>query len=207
MAPVRTGDLSASVAVLGLLVERSDTTAGIKIRLAEQFPDAHWAGTAVENNLLSLARRDHVRLVRKGHKPALNRYEATVGGAAHFRRWVRETAMVPPVLRDALQGKLMFSEPNDLRGLVATVREEEEACRQRYAAAHRCWVRARARRPRPPVRNEGWETLVREVQIADEANVWGLMVTRLQRLRQGLEALLEEVSSAPTGAARGVADG
>lgn len=208
MARIRTGDLSASVAVLGLLVEQPDTTAGIKIRLEDRFPDAHWAGAAVENNLTSLIKQEHVRLVKQGHRPALDRYEATSYGIAHFRRWVRETAIVPPVSRDALQGKLMFSEPDDLRGLIATVRDEEEACRRRYADAHRRLVRARAHgEPGPPADEGDWATLLGDVQVADEVNLWGSMVTRLRRLRQALEGLPVEVPSASAADVRGVADG
>jgi hypothetical protein len=65
---------------------------------------------------------------------SLDSYEATSEGVAQVRTWIRESAVVPPVLRDSLQGKLAFSrEEQDLLGLLKTVREEEDAYARRYA--------------------------------------------------------------------------
>ncbi|HEY2202386.1 MAG TPA: hypothetical protein VGH56_10875 [Solirubrobacteraceae bacterium] len=193
MPSPRTGDLSASKAVLGLLVEQPDTVAGVGVRLAQRFPHARWSRSAVYTNLPSLVKQQHVRLVKEGHKPALNRYEATATGVAHFRGWLRESATVPPVLRDALQGKLEFSQREDLLALIETVRQEEEACGQKYAAAHRRFRKARELSHRPTEQATDWEEMVRRVQVADEAKVWGLQVRRLQDLLEELEGLLEEI--------------
>jgi DNA-binding PadR family transcriptional regulator len=179
--------------VLGLLVEQPDTVAGVGVRLVQRFPHARWSRSAVYTNLPSLVRQQHVRLVKEGHRPALNRYEATATGVAHFREWVRESAAVPPVLRDALQGKLAFSEREDLLALIETVRQEEEACRQKYATAHRRFLKARQLTHRSAGNDADWETMVRRVQVADEAKVWGLMVRRLQDLLEELEGLLGEI--------------
>jgi hypothetical protein len=49
MPPTRTGELSASMAVLCLVVEQTDTVAGVGVRLARKFPDAWWSRNAAHN--------------------------------------------------------------------------------------------------------------------------------------------------------------
>jgi hypothetical protein len=110
------------------------------------------------------------------------------------------------VLRDSLQAKLEFlREEEDLLGLLETVREEEDAYARRYAEAHRGDVRARQARRRLRARGKraSLVDLVRDVKLADEAAVWGLMVKRLERLRENLEDALDELQ----GPASGPADG
>jgi hypothetical protein len=52
MAPSRSGEMSASMAVLCLLVDKSpDTTSSLGVRLAKQFPDARWSRSVAHNNM------------------------------------------------------------------------------------------------------------------------------------------------------------
>ncbi len=197
MPPSRTGDLSASMAVLGLVVEQPDTVASVGVRLGERFPRAHFSRNAAHNNLPSLVRQGFVRVVAEGPEPSLDRYEATSEGIVHFQKWVRGSAAVPPALRDALQGKLEFSTRDDLLGLLETVCEEEDACAREYAVAHRHANVARRFRHRLPRRQMDLSERLRGIQIVDEANLWSLMTQRLRRLREELEELLEEIEAAP----------
>lgn len=208
MASNRIGEMSASMAVLCLLVESPDTTASLGVRLVKQFPDARWSRSAAHNNMESLAKQGFISLVKKGPpgRSSLDSYEATHEGVTQARRWIRESAVIPPVLRDSLQAKLEFSrEEEDLLGLLETVREEEDAYARRYAEAHRGDVRARQARRRLRARGKraSLVDLMRDVKLSDEAAVWGLMVKRLERLRENLEDALDELQ----GPASGPADG
>ncbi len=198
MAPIRPGEMSASMAVLCLLVDRPDTTSSLGIRLAKQFPDARWSRNVAHNNMDSLAKQGLIRLVKKGPAgtSSLDSYEATSDGVVQVRTWIRESAVVPPVLRDSLQGKLAFSrEEQDVLGLLETVREEEDAFASRYAEAHREDVKARHARRRLRARGiqAGLADRVRDVKVSDEAAWWGLMMKRLERLREKLETVLDEL--------------
>jgi hypothetical protein len=206
MASNRLGEMSASMAVLCLLVESPDTTASLGIRLAKQFPDARWSRNAAHKNMESLAKQGLIHLVKKGPpgKSSLDSYEATSNGVAQVQTWIRESAVVPPVLRDSLQGKLEFSrEEKDLLGLLETVREEEDACARRYADAHRADVRARQARRRLRARGirANLVDLMHEVKLSDEAVWWSLMVKRLERLRENLEDVLDELQRPVSGSA------
>ncbi len=197
MRPSRTRDLSASIVVLGLVVERPDTIAGVGVRLVERFPRAYFSRNAAHNNLPSLADQGLVRMVERGPERSLDRYEATPSGAAHFQRWVRESAARPPALRDALQGKLVFSGHGDLLALLKTVCEEEDACAREYAVAHRHASAARRLRHRSAGGPVDLGARLRGIRIVDEANMWSLMAQRLRRLREELEELLEEIEASP----------
>jgi hypothetical protein len=200
MAPSRSGEMSASMAVLCLLVESTDTTSSLGIRLARQslMRGGRAASRTTTWTVDSLAKQGLIRLVKKGPAgtSSLDSYEATSEGVAQVRTWIRESAVVPPVLRDSLQGKLAFSrEEQDLLGLLKTVREEEDAYARRYADAHREDVKARHARRRLRARGirAGLVDLVHDVRVSDEAAWWGLMMKRLERLREKLEVVLDEI--------------
>jgi len=194
----RSGDLSASMAILGLLVQQPDTAAGIGIRLTELFPRAHWSRTTVHKNLPSLAKQRLVRLVSEGSEPALDRYEATAEGIIRFGQWVHQSTTLPPTVRDALQARLPFVELDGLMSLIEMVRRSEDAHRMEYAAAQgRVKTITRSmRRSRGAV---DWRAKLQFIQSGDEAMMLALMVRRLQRLGDELETLLEECSTAGRG--------
>lgn len=193
MARTRTGELSASIAVLGLVIDQPDTVAGIGIRLTEVFPHGRWSPNAAHGNLPSLAEQGYVRLVQEGAKPSLNRFEATPEGLAHFRKWVRASTGLPPVLRDAFQAKLKFVELDELQELIASVRKAEDAYASEYAAAHGRVQGAK----RPPRRGEaaedGWRAKLKTIQMVDEMTLWAVMADRTRRLGDELEELYEGV--------------
>jgi hypothetical protein len=183
MSRSRSGELTASMAILGLVVQQPDTVAGIGLRLPERFPRASFARSAAHNNLPSLARQGLVRVVKHGPEPSLDRYEATPDGAARFRAWLRASSAAPPALRDALHAKLEFSERSDLKLLIGAIQEEEQACVSEYGAAHARLLAARRTAADPA----DWRAVVGGALRADEAMLWGMRARRLQRLREHLE--------------------
>jgi hypothetical protein len=173
--------------VLGLFVEQPDTVGGIGIRVSQRFPDAHWARSLVYGCVPSLLRQDYVGLVTRGRTRALDRYGATSSGVAHFDKWVRESAVVPPVSRDALLGKLVFSARGDLPelipALIGTVRAELEGCAQKYKQVHHRHQEARGLRHRSGEVAAAWEELV----LSYEAKLWEKEVELRQELLDDLE--------------------
>lgn len=187
------GDPTPQMMVLGLVIQRQDTVAGLARRLADQFASARFPRASAYNNLPRLAGKGYVRLVEKGPpgEPTRDRYEATPEGIERFRRWLSSTEL-PPIVRDTLQCKLELLAREDLSALVRLVREEEEA----YTVA--CdTARARVLREQRSKRAQGesadWRLRVRSIQNKDEATLWGMMSKRLERLGDELEQLLDDI--------------
>jgi DNA-binding PadR family transcriptional regulator len=178
--------------VLGLVVQQPDSVAGVARRLADQFASARFPKTSAHNNLPSLAEKGYVRLVAAGEKSTLDRYEATPEGVELLRAWLRRTEL-PLAVRDVLQCKLELIEHEDLAALVQIVREEEDAYTSAHDMAHSRMLRERRswRAHDGPV---DWHTRLRAIQTKDEVNLWGLMSQRVERLREALEKLLDEMS-------------
>jgi DNA-binding PadR family transcriptional regulator len=191
------GDLPVSMAILGLLVEQPDTGSGLGARLDARFPRGAWPRNAVHGALPGLLREDAIRVVSQhpSDKRSLHGYEATDCGVAKLRDWIRTSVTLPPSLRDELQGKLLFATEDDLRVLVGELSILETACVAEYAAARNRRDQASRLRQRltKQGRPPGWAMRIREVQLADEAIVWGQRVKRLQELREHIEDLLQEV--------------
>jgi DNA-binding PadR family transcriptional regulator len=199
MAPPRKGDLTASMAILGLVVQKTDTVNGLGVRLIERFPHAQWSRSVAHNSLPSLEKQGLVRMVDRGAERALDRYEATDEGIGEFREWLRTSSAAPLALRDAVHAKLEFAEERDVPDLILAIREEEEACAREFAAASsRLNVQWQLRRLGPPgggERRSGETDLggrVRHALMTDEAMLWGMRARRLRRLRQELEDTVEE---------------
>jgi DNA-binding PadR family transcriptional regulator len=199
MPTFSSGELTPRMMVLGLVIQQRDTVAGVDRRLADQFASARFSRGSAHKNLPSLAEKGYVRLVRKGppDEPTLDCYEATPKGVELLRGWLRHTEM-PPAIRDALQCKLEFLEREDLAALIQLVREEEYAytCACDIARS-RVLREQRSRRAREmPV---DWRVRLGGIRSKDEATLWGLMSQRLERLRDELEELFDEISEGVVG--------
>jgi hypothetical protein len=182
-----------SMAVLGLLVEQPDTVAGVGFRLVERFPDARWSRSAVYGCVPSLVKQEHALLVRQGRKPPLNRYGATSSGVAYFREWMQESPVVPPVSRDALHGKLMFSTRADLLALIETVRAELDACKQKYADVHRSSLQAVQLGRGSPASGAGGDAAMLRIALAHQAKLWEMEVRRRRDLLEDLQGICSEL--------------
>lgn len=197
MPPARSGELSASMAILGLVIQEADTAAGVGARLVDRFPHARWSRSVAHNDLPSLARQGLVHLVERGAKPSLDRYEATPDGVEQFQGWLRSSTMGPPTLRDALSAKLAFSEEHDLPGLLDAIREEERICIAEFEAAQMRLGAARRLGRLGPANGSDWEGRVQSAILTDEAMMWGQRAKRLQCLRQELEEPYENEFDLP----------
>jgi DNA-binding PadR family transcriptional regulator len=199
MAPPRKGDLTASMAILGLVVQKTDTVNSLGARLVERFPHAQWSRSVAHNSLPSLEKQGLVRLVEHGAERALDRYEATGAGIDEFRDWLRASSAAPLALRDAVHAKLELAEEEDVPDLIAAIREEEEACAREFAAASsRLNVEWRFKRIGPAgVAGSEPGALdlrgrVKRALMTDEAMLWGMRARRLRRLRRELEDTVED---------------
>lgn len=197
----RTGEMSSSMAVLGLVVQQPDTIAGVAYRLSETFPHAYWSPAAAHSNMRSLGTQGLLHVIKEGSGPTLDLYEATSLGVAEFYGWLVQSSAAPPALRDALQGRLEFIERNGLPALVEMVRRDERMFTREYAAAHKRWkqftsTRFRAGQDAP---EEVFRRELKVVQMADEADLWALQARRLRQLGGRLEGVLERASGGSLG--------
>lgn len=192
MAKTRPGDATASMAILGLLIQQPDTISGVGVRLTETFPTASWSRSIAHNGIPSLKKQGLVRLVEEGAKASLGRYEATPQGADAFRGWLRASLAVPLALLDALQLKLGLAGDEDLPYLALAVKEQEEvSARQSEAAQLRL---NQARRKQPSLSRAQSAMMIYEVAV------WSQARSRLHRLREALEG---EADAGPPGGGDG----
>lgn len=181
--------------MLALIVQQPDTTSNLGTRLGKKFPQARWSRNAAHNNIPSLAKQGLVRLVAKGAKSSLDRYEATPEGVARFRQWVRGLAMEPPVARDSVQGMLRFSKLEDLPAIIRAVRAEEDHCASEFGKAHAEEIKARL----PLISQEkelDYDVKIERILLADEAAFWGGVSARRKRLREQLALIVAELNLA-----------
>jgi DNA-binding PadR family transcriptional regulator len=198
----RTGEMSSSMAVLGLVVQRPDTIAGVAFRLSETFPRAYWSPGAAHSNMPNLAKQGLLSVVQKGPEPTLDRYEATAKGIAEFSEWMVRSISLPPALRDGLQAKLEFIELGDPVALLRMVREAQRGCRLEYAEAHKRWrtfTNLESRHAREDLTpDEMLSHGLKGIQLMDEVMLWGTQAKRLTSLYDQLEGLLERVDLSST---------
>ena len=191
--------MSASMAVLGLVVQRPDTIAGVAFRLSETFPRARWSPGAAHSNMPNLAKQGLLRVSQEGPEPTLDRYEATPRGIEEFRQWLARSSSLPLALRDGLQAKLEFIEFDELAGFIQTVRKAEHDCRSEYAAAHGRWKAFGSLGLPDSTTEQPLRHKLKSVQLVDEVMLWGAQAKRLASLRSQLEALLAETSGSSGG--------
>ncbi len=165
--------------ILGLVIRRPDSASGVALRLTEELPRSQWSRSIAHNTLPSLAKQGFVRLVEKGSKSSLDRYEATEEGVDEFRGWLRESVAVAPALRDVLHATLTLVGDEDLPWLVEAIQDQEEACRQRAEQALRRHNEARRKRL--------LGSRARNAMMIYEVVLWNQTAKRLARLRKDLE--------------------
>src|SRR5580704_80295 len=179
MARSRRGDLSASMAILGLLIQQSDTASGLALRIEKEFRSMRWSKSIAHSTVPSLAKQGFVRLIEKGAKDSLDRYEVTREGVEEFRGWLRESVAVPPAFRDVLHAKLALVGDEDLPWVVEAIKDQEELCQQQ---AEKAQVRLNEARREGLLKSRALSAM-----MTDEVRLWRQAVGRLQRLREDLE--------------------
>lgn len=188
------GELSASVAILGLLVEQPDCTAGVSRRLAERYPRARFARNAAHSIIPSLERQGLVQVVDGSEGRSRREYEITRQGVEDFQAWKRTSPTQPPPLRDALRAKLEQADgEEELAALIEVVASEEELCAAECDAAHARLAASRRRRRARASEGDDWLSRLDLVLLADETVIWAARAERLQRLRASLERMVHGI--------------
>jgi len=186
------GELSASMAVLGLVIEEPRDASSVAQRLSERFRPARFAPSTAHMTLPRLEAQGFVRRAPVNGS-SHQRYEATEEGVERFRSWLRTSPTGPPALREALHARIELSQPGDLEQLIEITDRERRTCEREYAAA-----RGRVEEARQVARLNGsdgdWSALVRDVVMVDEAMIWAYRAARLERLHGRLETLSNRLS-------------
>lgn len=186
MSTRRTGELTASIAMLGLLVQQPDTIASLAGRLAERFPNECWSRSSVHKNMPSLVSRGLVRARRHG-QGTIEVYEVTEAGFEQFRQWLRRSSEELPALRDAVRARLELAEQDDLPMLLAAINEETAICIEQYETLRgRYAMECRLGRMGLGAERD-FRARVKAALLVDEIILWGSRIKRLQRLRRELE--------------------
>jgi DNA-binding PadR family transcriptional regulator len=187
------GGVTPRMLVLGLVIQQEDTVAGVDRRLADQFASACFTPGSAHKNLPSLAAAGYVRLSRPGpsDEPTMGVYAGTPGGVEVHRRWLIHRER-PLGIRDALNCKLEFVEPEDLPWVIEDIREQEEECRRACDAAHgsvlgehRSW-----RVQRKPIH---WRARMGMIRDKHGATEWAKIADCLETTREDLEELYREI--------------
>jgi DNA-binding PadR family transcriptional regulator len=203
MSPKSVGELSATMVVLGLVIEEPDNASCVAHRLSERFRPARFAPSTAHMTLPRLEAQGFVRRVqsRDAKDASAGRYEATKEGIDSFRRWLRTTPAALPALREALHARIDLSTPADLDRVIAITDLERQACEQECAA-----TRGRLAEARQAARfndeHTGWSTMVREVVLVDEMMIWAYRAARLKRLHRRLDELRSQLPECRRPAAR-----
>jgi DNA-binding PadR family transcriptional regulator len=188
MARLRKEEFSAGMAVLGLVIQRSDTINGVKSRLAERFPTARWSPSVPYEAINSLEGRGYVHVAVGGSARSLDLYEATPEGISWFRRWFEDLLEEPPALRDALRGKLEYvSDEKDLLVAIEMIRLQEEACFEISDAASARLEKARRRGEISSTKNGDWKGRLLYGLMTYDVTWWSHRGAILKRLRETLE--------------------
>jgi DNA-binding PadR family transcriptional regulator len=177
------------IAVLSLVVQESDTVAGVSRRLKEQFKAARFPESSAHNNIRSLASVGYLRLVEEGSEPTLNRYEATTAGDEVSRRWLLSSPT--PIMRDPLQGKLSFVGYEQIAALIELVRAEEQEFRSEYDRLQvQCLGHKRFRNRLAAL---DCQAELQAIKLRDEAEWFGDEVIRRKKRARDLEELLSRL--------------
>jgi DNA-binding PadR family transcriptional regulator len=188
MARVRKDEFSAGMAIMGLVIQRSDSINGVKSRLAERFPMARWSPSAPYEAFNSLEGRGYVRMAVGGTARSLDLYEATPEGISWFRKWFEDMLEEPPALRDALRGKLEYiADEKDLLLTIEAIRLQEEACFEISDAANARLEKARRRGEIDSPKSSDWKGRLLYGVMTYDVTWWRHRGSILKRLRETLE--------------------
>jgi DNA-binding PadR family transcriptional regulator len=181
------------MAILGLVVRRADTVAGIRERLVERFPHSGWSSSVAYSDLESLEGQGFIRLTEQGEKRGEDGYEATPEGEAHFRVWLRESSEAAPALHDPTRARLELCEENDLPVMLRLLEVEQKICTDRFDAARIRLNKARRSGHFGLPDGSDGKGGIAYALMTDDMLIWGGRAIRLKRLREGLEGRSNDV--------------
>jgi DNA-binding PadR family transcriptional regulator len=182
--------LSATDAVLGLLIERPANSYQLEKRLAGRFGSAQFGHGTAYHAVKRLSKQGLIRAVdgdgstvppaTGAERQSGTAYEATTAGGEHFARWRRASIQTPPV-REELLAKIAFCAPADLPRLVAIVHEAELAC-----AAQLEDLQNRIRTQQRLSDEHEWRRLIGMVVTIADAAWWNQRLKWLEKLGECL---------------------
>jgi DNA-binding PadR family transcriptional regulator len=192
MAPTYKGQLPAGKVVLGLLIARPNATASLIAQLmGERFDFARFLPSAAYNELKRFV--EHGQAVRTYEDPdpgrdALDRYEATPEGEREFVEWLHATTVAPLLLREAVYGRVMLGEPDDLPIIIRGICNEERVCQREFRACRKSLEGIEA-----GIHNAtDWRYEARAAVMDDMGLVWLSRLRRLARLRRNLQRIYDK---------------
>ena len=183
------GELPASKAILGLVIERPNETVSMVAQLlAQRFEYAHWSTSTAYNTLPQLAKLGLVLRTYAAPAPGKqrapgDRYEATEEGNEDFREWMRDCSVAP--LRESIHGQIEFLTRDDLPSFIEMVRSEQEQCEQAFRDCGNRLQSFEAATLDPG----DWRAEVRAALMTDQGMIWKTRIRRLARLCRSLEQI------------------
>ena len=199
MPKPRTGELPASLAILGLLIRQSDTAAGVRLRFDEEHRYGHWPRNIVHSSIASLTEAGHICRSSVGSSPSLDLYATTPNGVEHFRKWLHAASPKLPAMRDALRAKMLYIDDEvALRAVLRDILQRENTCKREAEAARVRYASAKRLGQLEPRSARDLGTAVRRVATVEEIRLWYRRAEEWQLLRRELEDPFNVGRSLPT---------
>ncbi len=121
-------------------------------------------------------------------RDALDRYEATPEGEREFVEWLHATTVAPLVLREAVYGRVMLGELEDLPIIIRGIRNEERVCQREWREYRKSLKGIEA-----GIHNAtDWKYEARAAVMDDMGLVWFGRLRRLARLRRNLQRIYDK---------------
>lgn len=181
------GDLTPSMAVLGLLCDRPDSASRIAVRLEERYPHGRWARTTNYAIFLELARRGAIEKVRSGTTAPDDIYKTTSLGATEFMEWLREAVKAPPRIRDPTQAWMQHSAESELSEIIQAIERMQKRWRVEYEKAQER-LKTELKLGRLGLSDgSDWPGRARYAVLEDTVRMCGLEVKRCMALQARLE--------------------
>lgn len=183
--------MSAKHAVLGLVIEHPGYGYQLASRLEERCGAWGWEPSGVYGALNTLQREGHVQIVGGKESSDTGRaaprviYGATPAGVAFFRSWMMEASAPRPV-RQELNLKLLFSQPEYVPRLIDQLSWSEQRCIDDLRSLTSA-MQASVSGPVPAVRD-----VTVQLQMNAEIKLLQAGIEWLQDARKTMKQLLEE---------------
>lgn len=211
MSRVNPDQLSGSMVVLGLVIERPEATVKeIGQQVSKRFKRARFAPNTAHGALPRLAERRSknerrgekipcVELTYKapGKERSRDRYRATAHGIKVFRAWMYDLqddgeTIGQPSLQEAMLGRIALAKVVDLPRLIQMACTEADVSADLFAAASLELHKLLKRRADPL----DFERKIREVQLYVDPAHWSERSARYREIAHRLEDIKREAQAA-----------
>jgi DNA-binding PadR family transcriptional regulator len=189
--------MSAGKAVLGLVIQRPGYGYQLEQRVKERFGSAQFVASSIykalgrleKDSLIRVVGGEDVDMAADAERSRRIKYEATPEGVAYFRSWLRASSSVP-LVREELQLRIAFCEPQDLPRLIEVIHGEELVCLAMLHEFQRSLAEDIGTAP------QEWSQLMDTAVDHAEAGFWDARIKWLQDVRLLLEGLRAEAERA-----------